>query len=206
MLEAGDEKYPLDVQDFLKLLRRKYGTLVRAWRFALDTDSGSELEFCEFVAAVRQMGAGQNARSLWFNLDVDQSGTLSLYDLDPIAAHALDKFRYLCTSRFGSIQAAFAGFLDLNKSGMIDLDEFVECMEGLGYEASVAQELFGFLRPRPGSRLLKSIDLEFLQKWEDAKQEKKEKARRQDAFSNLWKHNMLMTVYGFSVFFSQPTR
>lgn len=173
---AGDEKYPLDVQDFLKLLPRKYGTLVRAWRFALDTDSGSELEFCEFVAAVRQMGAGQNARSLLFNLDVDQSGTLSLYDLDPIAAHALDKFRYLCTSRFGSIQAAFAGFLDLNKSGMIDLDEFVECMEGLGYEASVAQELFGFLRPRPGSRLLKSIDLEFLQKWEDAKQEKKEKA------------------------------
>lgn len=71
---AGDERYPLDVQDFLKLLRRKFGTLVRAWRVALDKDNGSELEFCEFVAAVRHMGAGHNARSLWFNLDVDQSG------------------------------------------------------------------------------------------------------------------------------------
>ena len=100
-LRAGDERYPLDVQDFLKLLRRKCGSVVRAWRMALDKDGGSELEFCEFVSAVRQMGSGmgQNARSLWFNLDVDQSGTLSLYDLDPIAAHALDKFRYLCTSR-----------------------------------------------------------------------------------------------------------
>jgi len=173
---AGDERYPLDVQDFLKLLRRKFGTLVRAWRVALDKDSGSELEFCEFVAAVRQMGAGQNARSLWFNLDVDQSGTLSLYDLDPIAAHALDKFRYLCTSQYGSIQNAFANVLDLNKSGMIDIDEFIECTGEMGYDAAAAQELFGFLRPRPGARVLKSIDLDFLQKWENAKQEKKEKA------------------------------
>lgn len=173
---AGDERYPLDVQDFLKLLRRKYGTLVRAWRVALDKDSGSELEFCEFVAAVRQMGAGQNARSLWFNLDVDQSGTLSLYDLDPIAAHALDKFRYLCTSQYGTIQNAFANILDLSKSGMIEIDEFIECMGGMGYDAAAAQELFGFLRPRPGARTLKSIDLDFLQKWENAKQEKKEKA------------------------------
>lgn len=173
---AGDERYPLDVQDFMKLLRRNYGTLVRAWRVALDKDSGSELEFCEFVAAVRQMGAGQNARSLWFNLDVDQSGTLSLYDLDPTAAHALDKFRYLCTSQYGSIQNAFANVLDLNKSGMIDIDEFIECMEEMGYDAAAAQELFGFLRPRPGARLLKSTDLDFLQKWENAKQEKKEKA------------------------------
>lgn len=173
---AGDERYPLDVQDFLKLLRRKFGTLVRAWRVALDKDSGSELDFCEFVAAVRQMGAGQNARSLWFNLDVDQSGTLSLYDLDPIAAHALDKFRYLCTSQYGSIQNAFANVLDLNKSGMIDIDEFIECTGEMGYDAAAAQELFGFLRPRPGARVLKSIDLDFLQKWENAKQEKKEKA------------------------------
>ena len=111
---AGDERYPLDVQDFLKLLRRKCGSVVRAWRTALDKDGGSELEFCEFVSAVRQMGSGigQNARSLWFNLDVDQSGTLSLYDLDPTAAHALDKFRYLCTSRVLPLKA----FLELAKA------------------------------------------------------------------------------------------
>ena len=173
---AGDEKFPLDVQDFLKLLRRKFGTLVRAWRFALDLKSEGELEFCDFVAAVRHMGAGHNARSLWFNLDLDQSGTLSLYDLDPVAAHALDKFRYVCTSRYGSIRAAFAEWLDLNKSGIIDLDEFIECMGKVGYEASVSQELFGFLRSRPGSNVVKSKDLDFLQTWENAKQEKKEKA------------------------------
>jgi len=176
---AGDQRYPLDVQDFLKLLRRKCGSVVRAWRVALDKDGGSELEFCEFVRAVRQMGSGsgQNARSLWFNLDVDQSGTLSLYDLDPIAAHALDKFRYLCTSRYGSINAAFEQLLDTSKSGVVTLENFIEAVrDPFGYEPAVAEELFNWLRSRPGTLFLRKSDLHFLQKWEDAKRDKKEKA------------------------------
>eukprot|EP00439_Symbiodinium_sp_Y106_P044356 s4081_g5.t1 len=176
---AGDQRYPLDVQDFLKLLRRKCGSVVRAWRVALDKDGGSELEFCEFVSAVRQMGSGsgQNARSLWFNLDVDQSGTLSLYDLDPIAAHALDKFRYLCTSRYGSINAAFEQLLDTSKSGVVTLENFIEAVrDPFGYEPAVAEELFNWLRSRPGTLFLRKSDLHFLQKWEDAKRDKKEKA------------------------------
>ncbi|CAE7467508.1 DES [Symbiodinium microadriaticum] len=175
---AGDQRYPLDVQDFLKLLRRKCGSVVRAWRVALDKDGGSELEFCEFVSAVRQMGSGsgQNARSLWFNLDVDQSGTLSLYDLDPIAAHALDKFRYLCTSRYGSINAAFEQLLDTSRSGVVTLENFIEAVRDLGYEPAVAEELFNWLRSRPGTLFLRKSDLHFLQKWEDAKRDKKEKA------------------------------
>ncbi|CAE7180467.1 unnamed protein product [Symbiodinium pilosum] len=175
---AGDERYPLDVQDFLKLLRRKCGSVVRAWRTALDKDGGSELEFCEFVSAVRQMGSGigQNARSLWFNLDVDQSGTLSLYDLDPTAAHALDKFRYLCTSRYGSINAAFEQLLDVKRSGVVTLQGFIDAVKELGYEPAVAEELFNWLRSRPGTLGLRKGDLEFLQKWENSKRDKKQKA------------------------------
>ena len=118
------------------------------------------------MAAVRHMGAAQNARSLWFNLDVDQSGTLSLYDLDPLAAHALDRFRYLCTSRYGSMAKAFKGLLDVNGSGVLEMEEFLVAMATVGYEAAEARELFGFLQPRPGAMVLKPVDLEFLQCWE----------------------------------------
>lgn len=83
-----------------------------------------------------------------------------------MAAHALDRFRYLCTSGYGSMQKAFKGLLDVNGSGVIEMEEFVVAMGTVGYGAPEAKELFGFLQPRPGAQVLKPVDLEFLQCWE----------------------------------------
>eukprot|EP00440_Ansanella_granifera_P032694 gb/GFBE01035469.1/.p1 GENE.gb/GFBE01035469.1/~~gb/GFBE01035469.1/.p1 ORF type:complete len:574 (+),score=102.45 gb/GFBE01035469.1/:1-1722(+) len=172
---AGDEDRPKDVQDFLKTLRMKFGSVTRGWRVALDRDGSGYLEFREFIEAMRDMGCGENGRSLWFNLDIAQSGRISLYQLDELAAHALDRFRFACTSKFGSIQAAFDELFDEASSGVVFQDDFVAKSSRLGYGAKEAEELFHFLHLRPGATTLTMQDLKFLQNWEWTKKEEKEK-------------------------------
>ena len=58
----------------------------------------------------------------------------------------------------------------------MNLDGFIDAVRQLGYEPAVAEELFNWLRARPGTLFLRKSDLDFLQKWEDSKREKKEKA------------------------------
>lgn len=53
---TGISKAPKDVQEFLQLLCRQYGTIARAWRMALDTDSIGEVSFRQFMGYLRKHG------------------------------------------------------------------------------------------------------------------------------------------------------
>ena len=59
---------------------------------------------------------------------------------------------------------------------MVTLQGFIDAVKELGYEPAVAEELFNWLRSRPGTLGLRKGDLEFLQKWENSKRDKKQKA------------------------------
>ena len=63
-LEAKQKKEKLAEEDkgdigaktkvgFLKLLERKFGTVLRAWRKALDTDGNGRLSYIEFCTVLR---------------------------------------------------------------------------------------------------------------------------------------------------------
>lgn len=157
--------------DFLEILKRKYGTLTRAWRLAMDVDDSGLLDAREFAAAMKVVGYVGNVRSLWFNLDDDQSGLISLKEIDPEAAEELEKFRSQCTYIFGSMDAAWDLCLDKDKSGALTLPELSVAALELGYtDQDEVDRLFDLLRLEPAAfRVLKHEAL-FLQRWEERKQ------------------------------------
>jgi len=173
----GDAKRPKEVQEFLKMLRMNFGTVVRAWRLVLDVKSCGRVDFRQFIAGIRKIGWSRNARTLWFNLDVPQSCYVSLYELDPTAANALDRFRYRCTSQHGSMEAAFQACIDQDGSGRCSMAEFKEGARKLGYDDREAEALFQHLKLRPTCPDLARSDVTFLQGWEDCKSLSKERQK-----------------------------
>ena len=59
------------------------GTIYRAWRMGLDKSSRGCMSFMEFTSAARGVGYSGNIKKLWFELDDDNSGIISLEELDP---------------------------------------------------------------------------------------------------------------------------
>lgn len=157
--------------DFCEILTRKYGTLTRAWRLALDADESGLLDAREFAAAMDVIGYHGNVRSLWFNLDDDQSGFISLAEIDPAAARALEKFRVRCVKTFGSVTLAWTQCLDRDKSGFLTLPELEAASTQLGYDdMNEVSELFFLLRLDPAAFRVPAHEVLFLQLWEDRKQ------------------------------------
>jgi len=159
-----------DIQELIDILRAKYGTLTRAWRVALDADASGILDFREFSQALQTIGYVGNMRTLWFNLDDDQSGGVSLKEIDPEAYQSLEKFRVLAGRQYGGIVNCWHQLLDADKSGTVGLEEFHEACLELGYDDEDEEaELFGYLLITPGIRYITIHDVKFLQTWEDTK-------------------------------------
>lgn len=159
-----------DIQELIDILRAKYGTLTRAWRVALDADSSGLLDFREFSNALQSIGYVGNMRTLWFNLDDDQSGAISMKEIDPEAYHSLEKFRVLAGQQYGGVVNCWHQLMDADKSGTVGLEEFHQACAELGYDDEDEEaELFGYLLITPGLRYITIHDVKFLQTWEDTK-------------------------------------
>eukprot|EP00930_Biecheleria_cincta_P031693 TRINITY_DN21987_c0_g1_i1.p1 TRINITY_DN21987_c0_g1~~TRINITY_DN21987_c0_g1_i1.p1 ORF type:complete len:422 (+),score=74.59 TRINITY_DN21987_c0_g1_i1:57-1322(+) len=166
------------VEEFKKVLLAKYGSLVRAWRVGLDPDENGQMDFREFCQALRHLGYTGNIRTLWYLLDDDYSGAVSLKELDAPAAAALEKFRAVSTSQFEDIPEMFRKVMDKDKSNSVSALEFGEGARELGYrDEEEIQDLFNLLLLRPGVRHIGLGDIMFLQKWEDTKRQQLERLR-----------------------------
>lgn len=177
--ERGNRRASVDIYfhketentEFFEILRRKYGNLTRAWRCALDIDENGLIDAREFTSAMKRVGFCGNVRTLWYNLDEDQSGYISLAEIDPEASVALEKFRALCATRFGSVTAAWEKCLDIDRSGALTLPELIESCKELGYtDEDEVERLFDLLRVTPGAFAVPRHEVLFLQNWEDRKQ------------------------------------
>jgi len=167
-----------DVDEFNRNLTNKFGSITRAWRLAMDTDESGQLNFREFCTSAREMGFVGNIRTLWFNLDTDMSGAISLHELDPESAQTLEKFRALSCERYDTIPNMWYQLLDDDRSGSVDVEEFCENVRELGYEdEEEIYRLFGLLLLRPGKRSIQLKDIMFLQGWEDTKREQQFRKR-----------------------------
>mmetsp|Transcript_22132 Transcript_22132/g.48937 ORF Transcript_22132/g.48937 Transcript_22132/m.48937 type:complete len:437 (-) Transcript_22132:322-1632(-) len=159
-----------DVEELLVILRSKFGSVTRAWLLALDTDQNGCLEFREFCSALRALGYVGNLRTMWYHLDKDGSGIITLGELEPRPAAILEKFRYLSCKQCGTIDNLWHSVLDLDHSGTVSLTEFAAHIGVLGYtNEEEIEELFNLLLLRIGSNYITLDDISFLQTWEEEK-------------------------------------
>eukprot|EP00439_Symbiodinium_sp_Y106_P081103 s1558_g20.t1 len=169
------------VDEFKDVLVSKFGTLSRAWR-VLDIDGSGKMDMREFcqdrMSALNRMGYVGNIRTLWHLLDSTNAGSISLEELDPRAAAALEKFRVVSLQHHDSIEHMWKNIFDIERTNAVNLKLFIQGCQALGYEDEMeAEELFHQLLPKSAGQHLALEDLQFLQNWEETKRRKLERRR-----------------------------
>eukprot|EP00929_Paragymnodinium_shiwhaense_P031569 TRINITY_DN17650_c1_g6_i1.p1 TRINITY_DN17650_c1_g6~~TRINITY_DN17650_c1_g6_i1.p1 ORF type:complete len:892 (-),score=120.93 TRINITY_DN17650_c1_g6_i1:216-2891(-) len=129
---------------FKLYLAHHYGSVVHAWRLGLDPDGDGKLQFTEFCARCRQISFQGNLKALWFALDKEDLGYISLEELDPTAVAAFEDFRRLVSIFFDDLESLWHSCMDPDCSGRCSLDEFREGCRALRYHKSPAM-LFKYL-------------------------------------------------------------
>jgi len=143
--------------EFKQALTQRYGTIVAAWRQLLDIDGNGRLSFGELSNACRVMHYYGNVTEAWNELDKDHSGLLSLDELDPETESMLRDFRQYLVSHFGGLEAAWHKGFNVEKSGRVDVDQFVACCVKIGYGADNRgrlKRLFRLLLPERGKKMI----------------------------------------------------
>lgn len=167
--QGGQDLAPKTLQGFLDILKHKFGTVVRAWRKAMDVDQSGTLTFREFSHALERVGYHGDFRSLWYQLDADMSGNISLHEMDPENAMRLEKFRMLCITQHGSMAGAWRQVLDVDNSGSCWLHEFQAACIHLGYTDDEEIKTLFFLLDINETHQLNFEMVNFLQGWEEEK-------------------------------------
>merc|ERR1719305_2128554 len=72
-----------DLSGLKKMLNRKYGNLLRAWKYAFDTNNNGKISFIEFCNSCRNIGFAGSLKSLWKEMDDDESGFISIDEFCP---------------------------------------------------------------------------------------------------------------------------
>jgi len=159
-LEKSVKAKQIGAQDWTQLknqLVAKYGTIVAAWRFALDWSGDGRLSKTEFCDACRNHGFQGNVIRVYKQLDDDNSGVISFDEVDLEWFNKLKLFRELLLERFGDYDTAWKGF-DRDKRNKLEIDDFVRVCGDMGYTAD-PKALFKQLAKNLGRQFLTMEDL-----------------------------------------------
>ncbi|CAE7296462.1 unnamed protein product [Symbiodinium sp. CCMP2456] len=97
---------------------------VRAWREGLDRDHNHKLDYHEFSTAVKDVGYPGNLRELWEELDLNENGFVSLWELDEPTAELLKAFVDLALAFSGNWRSFWTELLDIRGDDRVRLSEF----------------------------------------------------------------------------------
>lgn len=118
----------------LSMLSRKFGSIARAWKRALNPSGMPELNVTCFVDGLKRAGVlpalstdeqvNRYHKLFHYLVDIDeQASGLKLSHLDPKIEESIEEFKVRCCERFGSIWLAFDKF-DPEGTGLITTDTF----------------------------------------------------------------------------------
>jgi len=148
--------------DFKQFLRRKYGSSLRAWFKALSPDGAMTLHRSEVFKACAHMGWQGDVRLLFSAFDKDNSGYVSIEELDARAAELLAHFHDFIMSKFGNATAAFQAFDKYNQK-KLKQHEFISQVKNHGFQHP-AKLLFHGLDHKEMKAVM-CEDLLFLDRW-----------------------------------------
>jgi len=162
-VKRSDERcYCLFVQDdFKAFLKQRFGAYLRAWRKVLDVDGSMAVQKSELFKACSEMGWQGDVRLLWKAFDKDDSGLITLEELDPQTAEVLAHFQSFAQRLGGSAEA----FCKLDKLGSrrLKVQEFSAACKALDFRYGTKALFHGL--DWEGKRFVVQADLEFLDKW-----------------------------------------
>jgi len=152
----------LALQDFLAFMCRRFGNPVRGW-FQLDPQENMRIGEKQFVRGCEDICFRGNVAALWWFLNSDKTGSISLLSIDPRSATLLAGFKVFIQERFAGSVETLVEFLDESRSNRLGRPHFVSKLRELGFKGS-ASRLFDLL-DRLGLGYVSPSDFGFLQKW-----------------------------------------
>lgn len=128
-----------DALDELEAFRfgciRKFGSLCKTWRTALDPECVGKISYSQFHQFARKMGfKGQH---LWPVLDANRLGFITLKGWDPVGFHHLREFKAAYKDFFGSLDMAFEFGMDQSRSATVTLKELKKFCERIDFSGNV---------------------------------------------------------------------
>eukprot|EP00929_Paragymnodinium_shiwhaense_P047600 TRINITY_DN24136_c0_g2_i1.p1 TRINITY_DN24136_c0_g2~~TRINITY_DN24136_c0_g2_i1.p1 ORF type:complete len:804 (+),score=204.67 TRINITY_DN24136_c0_g2_i1:185-2596(+) len=152
-----------DAEDFKRLLRQKYGHVLKAWRLAMDKDNSNSCNWHEFQDAAKHIKHTGNVAATYLALDEDVSGSISLKEIAPDVYSALVSFKKWCDSNFGGVRSAFQ-VLDLDKSRSLSWKEFNNACRMYGFNGN-RRQVFSSLDQQSEEKL-NFKEVAFLDDWD----------------------------------------
>eukprot|EP00928_Gymnodinium_smaydae_P031197 TRINITY_DN22975_c0_g1_i1.p1 TRINITY_DN22975_c0_g1~~TRINITY_DN22975_c0_g1_i1.p1 ORF type:complete len:1304 (+),score=175.48 TRINITY_DN22975_c0_g1_i1:55-3966(+) len=146
-------------EEFEHLCKRKYGSIISAWRNCLDRDSNGVLTFNEFCDALRRLGYGGDFRALWAHYDSHEHGQVRLKDIDPRADELVASFLQLLAARYSTIDRAWKKGFGKDILEPADEGTLKVVCDSIGYPHN-ARALFRCLQPVPGRQLITIWDVD----------------------------------------------
>lgn len=134
------------VEMFKGALVSRCGSLLSAWREALDLDGNGRITFCEFCQAMQRLGYQADTLGLWKKLDQRNEGKVFFKDLDPETDAALSELQGLCEKAHGNMLLAWLKEMDRKGTGIVNEGQFTKACGRLGYSGS-AKKLFRLMQP-----------------------------------------------------------
>jgi hypothetical protein len=109
-------------EKFKDACRRKYRTLILAWRWLLDYEGVGRVAFHHFSRQAKSIGFKEPKR-LWLVLNTRRTSFFTLDEWDPVSFRNLYEFRDICLRQFGGFETAFNFGMDKNGSRTVDRSE-----------------------------------------------------------------------------------
>eukprot|EP00927_Polykrikos_kofoidii_P061480 TRINITY_DN56314_c0_g1_i1.p1 TRINITY_DN56314_c0_g1~~TRINITY_DN56314_c0_g1_i1.p1 ORF type:complete len:738 (-),score=101.82 TRINITY_DN56314_c0_g1_i1:148-2361(-) len=151
----------LALKDFMSFGNVRFGNPMRLW-FRLDPQENMTLGQQQFMRACTLINFNGSASALWYYIDADNSGSITILELHPQSAMLLAAFKQLIVTELGGTSDTAFRQLDEHRTHRIMLSDFELALRH--HPEIPLNNLFDLL-DRRGLGFIVSQDLAFLDKW-----------------------------------------